>query len=98
MLAQVSIVTATRSDAILVPRDAILGTPTTGMPAAVVAITDGHAQHANVRVGLINEQVVEIQSGLADGQVVVVGKATGVNDGDVVVPRLRTALVAAGAN
>jgi len=98
MLAQVSIVTATRSDAVLVPRDAIVGTPASGTQAAVVEITDGKALRANVRVGLINEQVVEILSGLADGQVVVVGKASGLNDGDVVVPRLRTALAVPGAN
>jgi RND family efflux transporter MFP subunit len=98
MLANVRIMTGERSDALLVPRDAVIGTPASGAQATVFTIANGRAERASVRLGLVDEQVVEIQSGLSDGQVVVVGKPSGLNSGDAVLPQLRTALAAVGAN
>ncbi len=92
MLAQVSIITATQSDALLVPRDAVLGTPATNGSATLVALDGGKAQRTIVQLGLVNDRVVQIDSGLADGQVVAVGNTTGLNTGDAVVPQLRTAV------
>jgi hypothetical protein len=40
--------------------------------------------------------MVEVTSGIVDGQVVAVGGLNGLNDGDVVVPQLRTALAGMG--
>jgi hypothetical protein len=49
-----------------------------------------------VRLGLVNDQVVQVNSGLTDGQVVAIGNTSGLNNGDVVVPQLRTALAESG--
>jgi len=49
-----------------------------------------------VQLGLVNDQVVQVSSGLSDGQVVAIGNTSGLNNGDVVVPQLRTAVAALG--
>jgi membrane fusion protein (multidrug efflux system) len=92
MLAQVGIVTATQSDALLVPRDAVLGTPATNGSATLVTLDGGTAQRTTVQLGLVNDQAVQIRRGLTDGQVVAVGNLNGLNTGDVVVPQVRTAV------
>jgi RND family efflux transporter MFP subunit len=96
MLAQVSIVTGTQPNALLVPREAVLGTPLPNGPATLVTLDGGRAERTSVRLGLVNDQVVEVSSGLSDGQVVAIGNASGLNTGDVVVPQLRTALASLG--
>jgi membrane fusion protein (multidrug efflux system) len=96
MLAQVGIITATQSDALLVPREAVIGTPATNNPATVVVVDGGRAQRTSVVIGLVSDRVVEVKSGLADGQVVAIGNTSGLNNGDVVVPQLRTALTPMG--
>ena len=96
MLAQVSIVTGAQSNALLVPREAILGTPALNAQATVVTLDGGRAERKSVRLGLITDQSVEVTSGLVDGQVVAIGNASGLNNGDAVVPQLRTALGALG--
>jgi RND family efflux transporter MFP subunit len=96
MLAQVSIITGMQSNTLLVPREAILGTPSPNTQATVVTLDGDRANRQSVRVGLVNEQVVEISSGLSDGQVVATGNASSLNNGDVVVPQLRTALAGSG--
>jgi RND family efflux transporter MFP subunit len=97
MLAQVSIITGTQANALLVPREAVLGSPTPNGQATIVTLDGGRAKRTAVRLGLVNDQVVEVSSGLSDGQVVAIGNASGLNNGDVVVPQMRTALAAAGA-
>jgi RND family efflux transporter MFP subunit len=92
MLANVSIVTASQSDALLVPRDAVVGTPATNAPATVVTVDGGLAQRTQVQLGLVNASAVQVKSGLMDGQVVAVGNVNGLNSGDVVVPQVRTAV------
>jgi RND family efflux transporter MFP subunit len=96
MLAQVNIVTGAQPNALLVPREAVLGSATPNGQATVVTLDGGKAQRTTVHLGLIGDQFVEITSGLADGQVVAVGNANGLNSGDAVVPQLRTALVPVG--
>jgi HlyD family secretion protein len=96
MLAQVSIITATRSDALLVPREAISGAPAPNTQATVVTLDGDRAQRIPVQVGLVNAGFAQINSGLTDGQVVAVANATGLNNGDVVAPQLRTALAPIG--
>jgi RND family efflux transporter MFP subunit len=92
MLAQVGIITATQSDALLVPRDAVVGTPAPNSTATVVTVDGGTAQRTIVQLGLVNDSVVQINSGLADGQVVATGNANGLKTGDAVVPQVRTAV------
>jgi len=96
MLAQVSIVTGAQSNALLVPREAVLGTPVPNGQATVVTLDGGHAERKSVRLGLITDQSVEVTSGLADGQIVAIANASGLNNGDAVAPQLRTALASTG--
>jgi RND family efflux transporter MFP subunit len=96
MLAQVSIVTGAQSNALLVPREAVLGTPIPNGQATVVTLDGGRAERKNVRLGLITDKSVEVTSGLVDGQIVAIGNASGLNNGDAVAPQLRTALVSSG--
>jgi RND family efflux transporter MFP subunit len=96
MLADVSIITGADTNALLVPREAVLGSPTANSQATVVTLDGGRAERTTVRLGLVNDQVVEVSSGLSDGQVVAIGNASGLNNGDVVVPQLRTALAPMG--
>ena len=91
MLATVGIVTASKSDALLIPRDAVVGTPTPNAAATVVALSDQRAQRLAVTLGLVSDQVVEVVSGLAEGQVVATANVNGLQTGDAVVPELRTA-------
>lgn len=96
MLAQVSIVTGEQTNALLMPREAVLGSPIPNGQATVVTLDGGRAMRKTVRLGLVNDQLVEVSSGLVDGQIVAVGNASGLNNGDVVAPQLRTALAALG--
>jgi multidrug efflux pump subunit AcrA (membrane-fusion protein) len=96
MLAQVSIITGAQPNALLVPREAVLGSPSPNGQAAVVTLDNGRAARRTVRLGIVGDQMVEVTSGIVDGQVVAVGGANGLNDGDVVVPQLRTALAGIG--
>jgi HlyD family secretion protein len=96
MLAQVSIVTGAQSNALLVPREAVLGTPIPNGLATVVTLDGGRAERKNVRLGLITDRSVEVTSGLAEGQIVAIANASGLNNGDAVAPQLRTALASSG--
>jgi len=98
MLAQVTIITATQSDALLVPREAVVGTPAPNSQATLVTLDGGHALRTIVQLGLVSDRAVQVNSGLSDGQVVAIGNANGLNNGDVVVPQLRTALASSGVN
>jgi hypothetical protein len=80
-----------------VPREAVLGTPAPNALATVVTLDDNRAERKSVRLGLVTDQVVEVTSGLADGQLVAVGNASGLNNGDAVVPQLRTTVASSGA-
>jgi hypothetical protein len=96
MLAQVSIITATQNDALLVPREAIVGTPAANSAATLITLDGGHAQRTTVQLGLVSDRLVQVSSGLSDGQVVAIGNANGLNTGDAVVPQLRSTLAATG--
>src|SRR5260370_31372217 len=92
MLGQVSIVTATQTDALLVPREAINGTPSPNGPATLVVLDGGRAQRTTVQLGLVSDRAIQVKSGLSDGQVVAIGNVSGLNNGDAGGPQLRTAL------
>ena len=94
MLASVSIVTASQRDALLVPREAVIGTPASNGSATLVTLDDGHAHRVPVQLGLVNDTAAQVSSGISDGQVVAVGNAGGLNNGDVVVPQLRSSAIA----
>ena len=96
MMAQVSIITATQSDALLVPREAIVGAASPNSPATLVTLDNGRADRVTVQVGLVGDRTVQVSSGLNDGQIVAVGNANGLNTGDAVVPQLRPTLASMG--
>jgi RND family efflux transporter MFP subunit len=96
MLAQVSIATGAQANVLVVPREAILGSPTPNGSATVVTLDGNEATRTQVRLGLVGDQQVEIRSGLTDGQVVAVGNASNLNTGDPVQPQLRTGIANAG--
>src|SRR5262249_37584903 len=91
MLAQVSITTAVRENTLVVPREAIAGTPTPGTRAIVVSVAGDPVSRIPVGVGLVNDLLAEITGGLDEGQLVVTGNYAGLNNGDVVAPMLAAA-------
>ncbi|HEY3081798.1 MAG TPA: efflux RND transporter periplasmic adaptor subunit [Chloroflexota bacterium] len=81
MFADVKIVTEEKTDAVLVPKDALIQR---AGKAVVFVVADGRAKQVEVPIGLSDEKNVEIPSGVKAGdQVIVAGQAT-VNDGDPV--------------
>src|SRR5207237_8292084 len=95
--ARVSIVTADRQDALLVPRQALLGNASPGSPAATIVTIapDNHVQKTTVQLGLLNEQFAEVTGGLQEGQLVATGNAAGLNSGDLVAPQVQNRAAAA---
>ena len=54
----------------------------------------GHAVHVPVSIGITTDSLVEITSGLSDGQVVVTGNTGGVTDGEIVQPQIQAPITA----
>lgn len=72
MFARVTVVVAAREDAIIVPSDALLGSET---DRYVYLVNDGVAVRRPVRVGISQNGLAEIVSGLSEGeQLVVMGQ------------------------
>jgi RND family efflux transporter MFP subunit len=90
MMAQVSIITGSQSNVLLVPTQAVLGTPAPNSAATVVTLDGNVAHHTTVQLGLVNPSVVQVSGGLSEGQVVAVGNTGGLNNGDVVAPQMQT--------
>jgi RND family efflux transporter MFP subunit len=85
MFAQLSIITASRHAALLVPKSALLGD---GTQARVVAIDgDNIARLQPVRLGLRNDDFAEILDGLDLGTLVATSGLSALHEGDVVTPR-----------
>ena len=92
MLARLNIVTAARSNVILLPKDALLS-PTPNAESSVMVIDENQQVHrAPVMVGLLNDRFAEITAGLREGQLVVVGNVAQLTDGDRVAPQITTQL------
>jgi RND family efflux transporter MFP subunit len=77
--AQVAVAGARRSGALLLPREAVVGTTDT----AVITVVDGRARRQPIQVGIQDGRNVEVVQGLAEGTEVIVAP-TGILDGDVV--------------
>jgi RND family efflux transporter MFP subunit len=71
MSAGVSITTASAQDVVAVPVAALLGAK--GSYVVQVALDDGSTETRQVQVGLVTDTTAEIQSGLAEGEQVVIG-------------------------
>ncbi|MGE3269061.1 MAG: efflux RND transporter periplasmic adaptor subunit [Chloroflexota bacterium] len=79
LFAQVAIAGARRSGALVVPREAIVGTS----DPVVMAVVDGRAHRQPVQVGVQDGRNVEVVQGLSEG-VEVILSPTGILDGDIV--------------
>ena len=89
MFARLSIVTAQKHNALVVPRTAILS-GAQGTPPIVVAIDpSGRVHRQTVKLGLQNDQLAEILSGIDEGQLVATSSLNDLADGDVVAPQVQ---------
>ncbi|MCC7368234.1 MAG: efflux RND transporter periplasmic adaptor subunit [Chloroflexi bacterium] len=79
LFAQVAIAGGKRSGALIVPREAVVGTS----DLAVMAVLDGRARRQAVQIGVQDGRSVEITQGVAEGTEVIL-TPTGILDGDVV--------------
>jgi multidrug efflux pump subunit AcrA (membrane-fusion protein) len=87
MLGRVTITTAARADALVLPKEALSGTPAPG-PTEIFLVEGGQtARRTPVSIGLVNERYVEILEGVQEGQLVVTGNVSNLSDGDRVAPQ-----------
>ena len=85
MYAEVHLHLATQPNVLSVPVDAVDGLGTTVQHVYVVR--DGELHLVKVNIGLQTSTQVEILAGLQNGDQVVVGRHSGLSDGEKVVPR-----------
>jgi HlyD family secretion protein len=90
---RVRIITAKRSGALVIPRSALFR----GADGRwqVFVIRDGKAQLQQIEVGLMNDEQVEVQSGVAADELLVLAPETNLSDGAKVKPIERTGVTAA---
>ena len=86
MFIEARLATATRSNAIVVPEDAVQPMRTTNI---VWAVTDGKASRRVVQLGVRSQGIVEIVSGVKAGELVVVGGLERMAEGMPVAARPR---------
>jgi len=75
MSATVTVTTASVSNAVRVPATALTGSSAAGY-SVLVEGSDGNVTTQQVQVGLVTTSMAQITSGLAQGQLVVVGSTT----------------------
>ncbi len=89
MFARLSIVTAARQNALVVPREAVLEAAP-GAQTTVVTIEGNRVKKQPVRLGLVGDKLVEIVSGVTEGQLLATSGLANLSDGDVVAPQVET--------
>src|SRR5438874_4006117 len=82
MLARLNIVTATRGNVILLPKDALLNAAPNAESSVLVIDENNQVHRTPVSVGLLNDRFAEISGGLREGQLVVIGNVAQLTDGD----------------
>lgn len=95
MFIEARLATATRPNAIVVPEDAVQPLRTANV---VWAVVDGKASRRVVELGARAPGVVEVVSGVQDGELVVVGGLERMAEGMPVAPQARVRRSAAGAS
>ncbi len=85
MYAEVTLNLDERHDVVAVPLDAVEGT---GTAAHVFTVRGGMVQTVPVTLGLETAQQVELQNGLAPGELVIIGRHAGLKDGQKVTAKL----------
>lgn len=86
MFAHLSITTAVHQDVLLLPVEAVQRTR--AQSTVVVIGQDNRIQNVPIRIGLTNATLVEIVSGLDEGQLVATGATTTFTNGDIVAPQV----------
>ena len=95
MFAQLSIVTAEKQNALIVPKQAVLvGIPGTE-PLVITIAPDGRVHRQPVRLGLQSDTADEILAGIDDGQLVATSSLSDLTDGDIVAPVVDTRIALA---
>ncbi len=90
MFARLDIVTASKTNALLVPKDAVVGLAPGGQ-GTLVGIGDGNkVKRLPVRIGLVGDKLAEVVSGVQEGQLIATSGLGELNDGDVVAPQAET--------
>jgi membrane fusion protein (multidrug efflux system) len=94
MFARLNIITAARENALLVPRQAVLSTAAGTLPSVMTIDSEGRVHKQQIRLGIQNEDFIEVISGLNEGQLVATSGLNSLADGDIVAPVVenRTAL------
>ncbi|HET6315834.1 MAG TPA: efflux RND transporter periplasmic adaptor subunit [Chloroflexota bacterium] len=92
MFARLSIVTAAKESALMVPRDAVLSTSSGGQ-SSVVALDGGAiARRAPVKLGIQDDRFVEILEGLDEDDLVATTGLADLHNGDAVAPQTNQAV------
>ncbi len=84
---RVKIETAERPDALVVPRSALFRGPYEVWQ--LYAVRRGHAEIVDIQVGILNDDLAEVTTGLAEGDLVVPFPDSNLSDGARVTPFLR---------
>ena len=95
MFIEARLATATRSDAIVIPEDAVQPLRTANI---VWAIADGKASRRVVQLGSRRQGIVEVVSGVRPGELVVVGGLERMAEGMPVAPKPRSGGASAAAD
>jgi RND family efflux transporter MFP subunit len=90
MFARLSIITAAKSNALIVPKEAILNPSPSADPLIVAIDQSGQVHRTPVRLGLQSDRFVEIVSGVTEGQLVATSSLNDLSDGDIVAPQVET--------
>ena len=85
MYAEVTLNLDQRHNVLTVPLDAVEGT---GTGAHVYVVREGKVQIAPVTLGLETAHKVEVQKGLQEGEMVIVGRHAGLKEGQKVTPKV----------
>ena len=97
MFARLSIVTAQKQNALVVPKAAVLSAApgtSNGQPMVLLIDPTGIVHRQPVQIGLQNDQQAEILSGVGDGQLVATSNLSDLADGDIVAPQIQTTTTA----
>lgn len=91
MLARLSIVTAFKPGALLIPRESLLPGSSGGTGSVMVVDDANRARRVPVGLGLTGDRSIEILSGLREGQLVVTSGVAELADGDQLAPQVQLA-------
>jgi multidrug efflux pump subunit AcrA (membrane-fusion protein) len=86
MFARLSIVTAEKLNALVVPREAVISGAAGTEPLVIAIDPAGRVRRQPVRLGLQSDRFAEILGGIDDGQLVATSSLNDLADGDIVAP------------